>query len=110
MHRTLGIILATSRNKMKHISPSHYFTQARGYNTQTNLLILLHTGENDPFPLLHTGKRVFTGFLGTENLTQHSIPTRAFKQFRQKVGQVLKSTCHHSNIYIYIYIYIYINN
>jgi len=32
MHRTLGI-LATSRNKVKHLSPLHCLTQAREYNT-----------------------------------------------------------------------------
>jgi len=80
MHRTSGTILATSRNKVKHLSPPHCFTQARGYNTWTNPLPLLHTGEEDPFPLLHTGERVFTGFLCTKNLTQHLIPPRSFKQ------------------------------
>ena len=78
MHRTSGTILAMSRNKEKHLSPPHYFTQARGYNTRTNPLPLLHIGEEDPFPLLHTGERVFTRFLGTENLTQHLISPRAF--------------------------------
>jgi len=79
MHRTSGTILATRQNKVKHLSPLHYFTQARGYNTWTNPLPLLHTGEEDPFPLLHTGKRVFIGLLGTENLTQHLIPPRALQ-------------------------------
>jgi len=80
MHHTSGSILATSRNKVKHLSLLHCLTQARGYNTRTNPLPLLHTGKEDPFPLLHTSERVFTGFLGTENLIQHLIPTRAFKQ------------------------------
>ena len=80
MHRTSGIILTMSRNKVKHLSPPHCFTQARQYNTRTIPLPLVHTGEEDPFPLLHTGERVFTEFLGTENLTQHLIPPRAFKQ------------------------------
>jgi len=79
MHHTLGTILATSRNKEKHLSPPHCFTQARGYHTRTNHLPLLHTGEKDPFPLLHTGERVFTRFLGTENLTQHLIPPRVLQ-------------------------------
>jgi len=79
MHRTSGTILATSRNKVKHLSPLHCFTQPKGYNTRTNPLPLLHTGEEDPFPLLHTSERVFTGFLGMENLAQHLIPARTFK-------------------------------
>jgi len=64
---------------VKHISPPHYFTQARGYNTRINPLPLLHTGEEDPFPLLHTGERVSIGLIGTENLTQHLIPPRALQ-------------------------------
>jgi len=87
MHRTSGTILATSQNKVKHLSPPHCFTQVRGYNTRTNHLPLLHTGEEDPFPLLHTGEIVFTGFLCTENLTQHLIPPRVFKQIK------ILSTC-----------------
>jgi len=69
MHRTPGTILATSRNKVKHLSPLHYFTQAREYNTQTN-----------PLSLLHIGERVITGSLSTKNLIQHLTPTRVFKQ------------------------------
>jgi len=80
MHRTPGTILVTSQNKAKHLSPPHCFTQAREYNTQTNPLLLLHTGEDDPFPLLHTSERVFTGSLGTKNLTQHLISPRFFNQ------------------------------
>jgi len=80
MHRTSGTILATSQNKVKHLSPTYCFTKAREYNTRTNPLPLVHTGEEDTFPLLHIGERVFTGFLGMENLTQHLIPPRAFKQ------------------------------
>jgi len=80
MHRTPSTILATSRNKAKHLSPTHFFTQAREYNTWTNSLPLLHTSEEGPFPLLHTSERVFTGSLGMKNLTQHLIPTRVFKQ------------------------------
>ena len=68
MHRTSGTILATSRNKVKHLSPFHYFTKARGYNTRTN-----------PIPLLHICEIVFTGFLGTKNLTQHLILPRALQ-------------------------------
>jgi len=82
IHRTLGTILATSRNKVKHFSPLHCFTQARGYNTRTNPLSLLHIGEKDPFPLLHTGERVFTRFLGMENLTQHLIPLRVLNKVK----------------------------
>jgi len=80
MHRTPDTILVTSRNKAKHLSSPHCFAQAREYNTQINLLPLLHTGKKDPFPLLHTGEKVITGSLGTENLTQHLIPPRFFKQ------------------------------
>jgi len=80
MHRTSDTILATSRNKIKHLSPPHCFTQARGYNTRTNHLPLVHTGEEDPFPLLHTGERVFTGFLGVKNLTQYLIPPRVLNK------------------------------
>jgi len=69
MHHTPDTILAMSRNKAKHLSLSHCFTQAKEYNTQTNPLPLLHTGEDDSFPLLHTGERVFTRSLGTKNLT-----------------------------------------
>ena len=94
MHRTSGTILATSRNKVKVLFPSHFFKQAREYNTQTNPLPLLHTGEKDPFPLLHIGERVFTRSRGTKNLTQHLIPPRAFKQ-----GKTL-STCNISELQI----------
>jgi len=80
MHRTPGTILATSQNKVKHLSAPHYFTQAREDNTRTNPLPLLHTGEEDPFPLLHTGERVIIRSLSTENLTQPLIPPRVFKK------------------------------
>ena len=80
MHRIPGTILATSRNKVKHLSLPHCFTQAREYNTRTNPLPLLHIGEENPFPLLHTSERVFTRFLDTKNLTQHLIPPRTFNK------------------------------
>jgi len=56
-----------------------HFTQARRYNTRTNPLPLLNTSEEDPFPVLHTGEKVFTRFLGTENLTQHFNSTKRFQ-------------------------------
>jgi len=80
MHRTLGTILVMSWNKAKHLSSFHYFTKARKYNTQTNSLPLFHTGEEDPFSLLHTSERVITRSLGTENLTQHLIPPWFFNK------------------------------
>jgi len=80
MNRTQSTILATSRNKEKHLSSPYCFVQAREYNTHTNPLPLLHISEEDPFSLVHTGKRVITSSLGTKNLTQHLIPPRVFKQ------------------------------
>jgi len=94
MHCTPGTIVAMSRNKVKHFSPPYCFTQTREYNTRTNPLPLLHTSEEYPFPLLHTSERVFTGSLGTENLTQHLIPPKSFKK-----GKIL-STCNTSELQI----------
>jgi len=102
MHHTSGTILGTSRNKVKLLSLPHCFTQVRGYNTRTNPLPLLHIGEDDPFPLLHTSERVTTGFLGMENLTQHLIPTKVFKQGKtlpnmqhMRITYCQQSTHHH---------------
>jgi len=95
MHRTPGTILAMSRNKVKHLSPSHCFTQAREYNTQMNPLPRLHTGVEDPFPLLHIGERVFTGSLGTVNLTQHLISPTAFNMQHMRITHCQQNTHHH---------------
>jgi len=65
---------------VKHFFSPLCFAQAREYNTRTNPLPLLHTSGDDHFPLLHTGERVIIGSLGAENLTQHLIPPRLFKQ------------------------------
>jgi len=88
MHRTSGTILATSRNKEKHLSPPHCFTQVRGYNTRTN-----------PLPLLHTGERVFTGFLGTENLTQHLISSSILNKANTPIMEPMKITYCQPNIH-----------
>jgi len=63
MHRTSGTILATSRNKLKHLSLPHYFTQARGYNTRTN-----------PLPLLHTGKKRALSTASHRRKSLHWVP------------------------------------
>jgi len=80
MHRTPGTILTTRQNKTKNLSSPHCFAQMRKYNTQTIPLPLLHIGNEDPFPLLDTCERVRAGSLGMENLTQHLIPPKLFKQ------------------------------